>query len=118
MKNKSYVITEANGAFLCGDNKFRDFTGFGTYRSCVKDYVTVGHALNAARKFRFRMRSYDDLVVMTVDWKSLSETNYDDFYMNTAHIIWKGVKKTYPQLIADVKNGVANGFPVTFTFLQ
>lgn len=120
----SYVMLESNAtgptiaAFLCRDDRFRDFAWFGTYSSCVKQYKTVGHALNTAKKRKWKIRHTDSILVMTIDWTVANAAGDDNFYMNGNQIIWKGVKKTYPQLIADAKNGVANGFPVTFTFLQ
>lgn len=106
------------GAFLCGDDRFRDFASFGTFRSCIKRYKTVGHALNAAKKRTWKIRHTDSILVMTIHWTTVDAAGDDKFYMNSFHIIWNGVKKTYPQLIADAKSGIENGFPLTFTFPQ
>lgn len=109
----SYVIAEKYGALLCHDGKFRDWASFGTFPYCVKQYKTVGHALNTASKPRNR---WVDATVMAIHWDRVKQADVDDFYMNSFHIIWKGVQKGYRELIADAKKGVNNDFPVTFTF--
>ena len=111
----SYVIAEKFGALLCCDGKFREWASFGTFSSCVKKYKTIGHALNTAKKPRNR---WVGATVMTIHWNLVEQAGAESFYMNSFHIIWNGVLKTYPQLIADAKNDVTNGFPVTFTFPQ
>ncbi len=110
----SYVISE-NGALFCSDGKFREWAMSGTFSFCVKKYKTVGRALNTARKPRNR---WVGATVMTIHWDCVEQSDADDLYMNSFHIIWKGVQKGYRELIADAKNGVSNGFPVTFTFPQ
>lgn len=46
------LIINANQARLCQDNCWRSFANFGTYPECVKEYRSLGHAKNKAKKVK------------------------------------------------------------------
>ncbi len=46
------IVIVKNGMRLCQDNRFRNFANFGTFKECVKEYRSAGHAKRKAKRVK------------------------------------------------------------------
>lgn len=47
-----YLILDVEDRRLCQDHRWRGHANFGSYKECVKEYKSRGHALRAARHIK------------------------------------------------------------------
>jgi hypothetical protein len=55
MASTTIIIIDDTGNRWCGDNRWRKFANYGSYRECVKTYKTVGSAKITAKRHKARI---------------------------------------------------------------